>query len=207
MKRIFIVFCAVVAGALNMDAQSGAHIVNYTKNSSGVHVLMTDGSITVENTDNAFVLGNLSMIYTDSNDAPYPIVSLIFEEMDTRGRVGQLLTRQKAQISITLSNGEVFTCPSSDTMIKKGYAVLGNAVSLNFAILNMTSTNSPSGSIEKSRYAMKQLCSYDIVKVTADNCTFEVKGRSDSQLRSAPTFMEMCRILRSSVTNKQCLNF
>ena len=107
MKRIFIVFCAVVAGALNMDAQSGAHTVNYTKNSSGVHVLMTDGSITVENTDNAFVLGNLSMIYTDSNDAPYPIVSLIFEEMDTRGRVGQLLTRQKAQISITLSNGEV----------------------------------------------------------------------------------------------------
>ncbi len=206
MKKLYFTIITLMVSFAAL-AQSGAHSIEYTKNSSGIHVLMTKGIISVENTDDDYVLGNLSMIYTDDSNAPYPIISLIFEEMDLKGRVGELLKLQSGQISITLSNGEVFSCPPSATMIKRGYALLGDAVSLNFSVINMTSKNSPSGSLEKARYAMKQLCTYNIRKVTAGSCTFEVKGTSEYKLNSAPTFMEMCKTLRPLITNKQCLNF
>lgn len=206
MKKL-VLFLTVILFAYSAQGQSHPHELSYAKNASGIHVIYTQGTILIENTDDAFVLGNLAMTYTDENSSDIPILSLLFEEMDLRGRVGKIFQMKSPKLTIQLSNGEVFTCPSGSTSIKAGYALLGESVSVNFGACNLMSTKSPSNRIDRTKYVLRQLSTYNIVAVTIDDCSFKVKGESDKLLNSAPTFAEMCKQMKFKITYKQCFEF
>ncbi len=121
--------------------------------------------------------------------------------------VGKIFQMKSPKLTIQLSNGEVFTCPSGLTSIKAGYALLGESVSVNFGACNLMSTKSPSNRIDRTKYVLRQLSTYNIVAVTIDDCSFKVKGESDKLLNSAPTFAEMCKQMKFKITYKQCFEF
>ena len=203
MKKLFIISALLTTMNIMTFAQQvkqNPHDFRYLKNELGLHFEMTNGTIIVENYDNpnAFVLGNIVLIGTES----YPILSLLYEEMDQSGRVGRLLKKKElSRLSITLTNGEVFSCGSQNTNVKEGYAKIGSAVAVSVGIPFLRSTNSPTGLDDNCRYVLKQLTSFSIQKVVIDDCQFKIGSSVKDQevMNSAPTIKAMCDDLKSKV--------
>ena len=203
MKKIFIILALLTSMHIITSAQpvmQNPHEFSYLKNNSGFHLEMTKGAIVVENYDNpnAFVLGNIVLIGTNS----YPILMLLYEEMDEDGRVGQLLKKNElSRLSITLTNGEVFSCGPHNIGVREGYALLGSSVAVSVGIPFLRSKNSPEGLDDNCKYVLKQLATNNIQQVIVDDCQFNIGSSVKDQvvLNSAPTIKAMCDDLKIKV--------
>lgn len=176
----------------------------YSKNSSGLDVVMTSKDFVIENFNKSFVTGNIMICGDCKRNEAVPILSFIFDDLSSKNRSKNLLAKKTSLITIVFEDN---TTLSTTASIRKGIGI-SDPVCLDMYMAKLTQSGETTEmTLERTRRNISIFTSKDIKRIEFDGGSLNVRSeaQSDPLLKSSSLIKSMFAELRSRYPNNSAL--